>query len=160
MVARKPIISIIIPMYNVEKYVRRCLDSVLNQSFEDWQAICIDDGCTDKSGKIAKEYASRDKRFSVLKQEHQGPSGARNVGFSHAKGEYVMCLDGDDFIHPQTMELTLFLANSFYGAFQFRKPRKFMQFLMLYLIFFFFISDKCVIRIKRRRKSIITIYYA
>ena len=105
-----PKISIVIPMYNVEKYVRRCLDSVINQTFTDWQAICIDDGCSDKSGEIAREYAARDKRFTVLKQNHQGPSGARNVGFAKSKGKYIMCLDGDDFIHPQTMEIALSLA--------------------------------------------------
>ena len=105
-----PKISIIIPMYNVERYVRRCLDSVLNQTFSDWQAICINDGCADKSGEIANEYAAHDKRFTVITQEHQGPSGARNVGIEHAVGEYIMCLDGDDFIHPQTMEITLSLA--------------------------------------------------
>ena len=103
-------ISIIIPMYNVEKYIRRCLDSVLNQTFADWNAICIDDGCDDKSGDIAREYATRDKRFTVLKQKHMGPSGARNLGIEHATGEYIMCLDGDDFIHPQAMEITLKLA--------------------------------------------------
>ena len=106
----KPKISIIIPMYNVEKYIHRCLDSVSNQTFSDWQAICINDGCSDKSGEIAKNYARHDKRFVVIDQNHQGPSGARNIGIKHAMGEYIMCLDGDDFIHPQTMEITLGLA--------------------------------------------------
>lgn len=110
MPTKKPVITIIIPMYNVEKYVRRCLDSVLNQTFTDWHAICINDGCTDKSGEIACEYAARDKRFTVLKKEHEGPSGARNLALKHATGEYIMCLDGDDFIHPQAMEITLYLA--------------------------------------------------
>jgi glycosyltransferase involved in cell wall biosynthesis len=106
----QPKVSIIIPMYNVEKYVRRCLDSVLNQTFTDWQAICVDDGCSDKTGEIAAEYAACDKRFIVLHGEHGGPSGARNMALKHATGEYIMCLDGDDFIHPQTMEITLGLA--------------------------------------------------
>ena len=61
----RPKISIIIPMYNVEKYLRRCLDSVQNQTFENWQAICVDDGSPDNSGAIAEEYAKRDKRFIV-----------------------------------------------------------------------------------------------
>ena len=107
---KRPKISIIIPMYNVEKYLRRCLDSVLNQTFDDWMAICVDDGCADKSGEIAREYAARDKRFVVLDSKHVGPSGARNLGLEHATGEYIMCLDGDDFIHPQAMEITLNLA--------------------------------------------------
>ena len=110
MLVKKPKVSIIIPMYNVEKYVRRCLDSVANQTFADWQAICINDGCTDKSGDIAREYAARDKRFIVLDKKHDGPSGARNLALKHATGEYIMCLDGDDFIHPQAMEITLFFA--------------------------------------------------
>ena len=106
-----PKISIIIPVYNVEKYLRRCLDSVINQTFSDWQAICVNDGCTDKCGQILEEYAEKDKRFIVLKKiNDDSPSGARNLALKHATGEYVMCLDSDDFIHPQTMEINLYLA--------------------------------------------------
>lgn len=105
-----PKISIIIPVYNVEKYLRRCLDSVINQTFTDWQAICVNDGCTDKCGQILEEYAAHDKRFMILKKTHDGPSGARNLALKHATGEYIMCLDSDDFIHPQTMEINLYLA--------------------------------------------------
>ncbi len=100
-----PKISIIIPMYNVEKYLRRCLDSVLNQTFVAWEAICIDDGSPDNSGKIAEEYANRDKRFVVVHKENGGQSDARNVGLDLAKGEFVLYLDSDDYIHPQTLEL-------------------------------------------------------
>jgi len=100
-----PKISIIIPMYNVEKYLRRCLDSVKNQTFTDWQAICVDDGSPDNSGKIAEEYADKDKRFVVVYKENGGLSDARNAGFPYAKGKYIMYLDSDDFIHPQTMEI-------------------------------------------------------
>ncbi len=100
-----PKISIIIPMYNVEKYLRRCLDSVLNQTFTDWTAICVDDGSPDKSGEIAEEYAARDKRFIVIHKENGGLSDARNAGMPYARGEYIMYLDSDDFIHPQTMEI-------------------------------------------------------
>ena len=92
-------------MYNVEKYLRRCLDSVLNQTFTDWQAICVDDGSPDKSGEIAEEYAKKDKRFVVIHKENGGLSDARNAGFKHVKGKYIMYLDSDDFIHPQTMEI-------------------------------------------------------
>ncbi len=106
----KPKISIIIPMYNVEKYLRRCLDSVKNQTFKDWQAICVDDGTPDKSGKIAEEYASRDKRFVVIHKKNGGLSDARNAGMKKVQGEYVMYLDSDDFIHPQTMEIAYGLA--------------------------------------------------
>ena len=105
-----PKISIIIPMYNVEKYLRRCLDSVQNQTFSDWQAICVDDGSPDNSGKIAEEYAARDKRFVVVHKENGGLSDARNAGMPYATGEYVMFLDSDDFIHPQTMEIAYKVA--------------------------------------------------
>ena len=101
----QPKISIIIPMYNVEKYLRRCLDSVQNQTFKQWQAICVDDGSPDKSGEIAEEYAKKDKRFIVVHKENGGLSDARNYGMPHATGQYIMFLDSDDFIHPQTMEI-------------------------------------------------------
>ena len=105
-----PKISIIIPMFKVEKYLRRCLDSVLNQTFKNWQAICVDDGSPDKSGDIAEEYAKKDKRFIVVHKENGGLSDARNAGFPYAKGKYIMYLDSDDFIHPQTMEIALDVA--------------------------------------------------
>ncbi|MBO7560152.1 MAG: glycosyltransferase family 2 protein [Alphaproteobacteria bacterium] len=100
-----PKISIIIPMYNVEKYLQRCLDSVQNQTFADFQAICVDDGSSDKSGEIAEEYAARDKRFLVVHKKNGGQSDARNFGTELAKGEFVLYLDSDDFIHPQTLEI-------------------------------------------------------
>ena len=106
----KPKISVIIPMYNVERYLKRCLDSVLNQTFQDWVAICVDDGGPDKSGEIAEEYAARDKRFVVVHKENGGLSDARNAGMKKVKSEYVMFLDSDDFIHPQTMEIAYALA--------------------------------------------------
>lgn len=105
-----PKISIIIPMYNVEKYLRRCLDSVKNQTFTDWQAILVDDGSPDKSGEIAESYATCDKRFIVVHKENGGLSDARNAGMPMATGEYIMYLDSDDFIHPQTMEIAYSLA--------------------------------------------------
>lgn len=101
----RPKISIIIPMWGVEKYLRRCLDSVQNQTFQEWQAICVDDGSPDKSGEIAEEYAARDKRFVVVHKENGGLSDARNFGMPYADGDYIMYLDSDDFIHPQTMEI-------------------------------------------------------
>ena len=106
----RPKISIIIPMYGVEKYLRRCLDSVQRQTFAEWQAICVDDGSPDKSGEIAEEYARADKRFVVVHKENGGLSDARNAGMPKATGEYVMFLDSDDFIHPQTMEIAYSLA--------------------------------------------------
>ena len=105
-----PKISIIIPMYNVEKYLRRCLDSVKNQTFTDWQAVCVNDGSPDRSGEIAAEYAARDSRFIVVNKENGGLSDARNAGMPYATGEYIMYLDSDDFIHPQTMEIAYHMA--------------------------------------------------
>ena len=106
----KPKISVIIPMYNVERFLRRCLDSVKNQTFQDWTAICVDDGSPDKSGSIAEEYAKTDKRFIVIHKKNGGLSDARNAGMEKVKSEYVMFLDSDDFIHPQTMEIAYGLA--------------------------------------------------
>lgn len=97
-------------MYNVEKYLRRCLDSVQNQTFKDWMAICVDDGSPDKSGDIAEEYAARDSRFVVVHKKNGGLSDARNAGMKKVKSKYVMFLDSDDFIHPQAMEIAYYLA--------------------------------------------------
>ena len=105
-----PAISIIIPIYNVEKYLRRCLDSVLNQTFQDWQAICVNDGSPDNSAAILEEYAKKDSRIVVVSKENGGLSDARNVGMKHATGDYILYLDSDDFIHPQTMEIAYSLA--------------------------------------------------
>ena len=97
---KKPFFSIIIPVYNVALYLRECLDSVLAQTFKDWEAICVDDGSTDESGKILDEYGARDKRFRVVHQGNAGVSAARNRGLEEAKGEWVWFLDGDDLILP------------------------------------------------------------
>ena len=105
-----PKISVIIPMYKVEKYLQRCLDSVQNQSFKDWQAICVDDGSPDKSGEIAESFAKKDKRFVVVHKENGGLSDARNFGMNYADGDYIMYLDSDDFIHTQTMEIAYTIA--------------------------------------------------
>lgn len=106
-----PKISIIIPVFKVEKYLRRCLDSVLNQTFDDWQAICVNDCSPDNSQKILDEYAVRDKRFVLLKHDkNSGLSASRNTAISVATGDYIMYLDSDDFIHPQTMEIAYALA--------------------------------------------------
>ena len=105
-----PAISIIIPVYNVEKYLRRCLDSVLNQTFTDWEAICVNDGSPDNSAAILDEYASKDARFKVVTKPNGGLSDARNAGMKIATGDFILYLDSDDFIHPQTMEIAYSLA--------------------------------------------------
>ena len=88
-------ISVIIPVYNVEKYLKRCLDSVLSQTLREIEIICVNDGSTDNSIQILKEYGSKIK---VINQENQGLSVARNIGLKEAKGEFVAFLDSDDFV--------------------------------------------------------------
>ncbi|MBQ8785251.1 MAG: glycosyltransferase [Alphaproteobacteria bacterium] len=104
---KNPEISIIIPVYNVQNYLEKCLGSVKNQTFQDWEAICVNDGSTDNSLEILQQYAEKDERFIVITQENQGLSPARNTGLEKTKGDYIMFLDGDDFLHPQCMELAL-----------------------------------------------------
>ena len=98
-----PLFSIIIPVYNVAHYLRECLDSVLAQTFTDWEAICVDDGSTDGSGAILDEYAAKDKRFSVIHQQNSGVSAARNAGLDCAGGEWVFFLDADDILHKNCL---------------------------------------------------------
>ena len=100
-------VSVIVPIYNVEQYLRRALDSILSQTHKDWEAILVDDGSTDSSGRIAEEYAVCDSRFKVVHKPNGGQSDARNVGMEHANGEFLLFLDADDFLHPQLMTLCL-----------------------------------------------------
>lgn len=95
---RTPLISVIIPVYNVEKYLRRCLDSVIAQTYQKIEIICVDDGSIDDSGKICDQYAVRDARIKVIHQENQGLSAARNRGLDAAEGEYIAFVDSDDYI--------------------------------------------------------------
>lgn len=97
-----PKISIIVPVYNVEKYLRRCLDSIRAQTFTDFECICVDDGSSDGSGKILDEYAEKDGMFRVIHQANAGVSAARNAGLDVARGEYVCFVDADDYIAPKT----------------------------------------------------------
>ena len=98
-----PKFSIIIPVYNVAPYLRECLDSVLAQTYTDWEAICVDDGSTDGSGAILDEYAARDSHFRIIHQTNAGVSVARNVALDVAHGEWVWFVDGDDLIHPEAL---------------------------------------------------------
>ena len=98
-------ISVVIPIYNVEPYLRRALDSLLAQTHDNWEAILVDDGSPDLSGIIADEYAGRDCRFTVIHKSNGGLSDARNVGMKKASGKYLLFLDPDDFFHPQLMDL-------------------------------------------------------
>lgn len=90
--------SLIIPVYEVEQYIGKCLDSILSQSYNNWEAILIDDGSTDDSGTICDEYAARDGRFKVFHKANGGVSSARNVGLENARGEWIWFVDPDDWI--------------------------------------------------------------
>lgn len=98
-------ISIIIPVYKVEKYLRRCLDSIIQQTFAAWECILIDDGSPDNSGKICDEYAEKDTRFKVIHQENGGVSVARNTGLNMAEGDWISFIDPDDWIEPDMYEI-------------------------------------------------------
>jgi glycosyltransferase involved in cell wall biosynthesis len=100
-------VSVIVPIYNVEQYLNRALDSILSQTHKDWEAILVDDGSTDSSGRIAEEYEQCDSRFKVVHKTNGGLSDARNAGMQHITGEYLLFLDADDFLHPQLMELCM-----------------------------------------------------
>lgn len=104
---RKPELSIIIPIYNVEEYLRVCVDSVLQQTFTDFELILIDDGSSDKSGQICDEYSIKDNRVHVIHQENAGVSSARNAGLAYALGEYISFVDADDCINFRMYEILL-----------------------------------------------------
>lgn len=95
-----PFLTVIVPVYNVEPYLVRCLDSILAQTFTDFEVILVDDGSTDGSGALCDSYAEKDARFHCFHKENGGLVSARQAGFGHAKGEYVAFVDSDDWIHP------------------------------------------------------------
>ncbi len=99
-----PRVSIVIPVYNVEKYLRECLDSVVNQTLKDIEIICIDDGSTDSSAAILDEYVARDERIKVIHKENGGYGKAMNVGMDIATGEYIGIVEPDDYIEPNMYE--------------------------------------------------------
>ena len=94
---RKPKVSIVLPVYNVERYLKQCLDSILNQTFSDFELICVNDGSTDGSPSVLEAYARKDKRIRIIHQNNQTLGAARNNGFAAARGKYVIFLDSDDF---------------------------------------------------------------
>lgn len=107
-----PQISVVVPVYNVEKYLRECLDSLANQTFEDFEVICVNDGSDDSSPDILEEYASEDERFKIVSQENKGLSGARNTGMNYIKGRYLLFLDSDDWLELNALELLYNHANA------------------------------------------------
>lgn len=99
----KPLVSVIVPVYKAEKWLHRCVDSILAQTMEDFELLLIDDGSPDRSGEICDEYAAKDKRVKVIHQENKGSVGARNVGLSVAKGRYLAFVDSDDYIREDML---------------------------------------------------------
>lgn len=108
-------ISVIVPVYNVEEYLRKCLDSVLNQTLRDIEIICVDDGSTDSLWEILKEYAQKDDRIKLIQKENGGLSSARNAAMQVAKGDYIGFVDSDDWIDPDFLR-KLYVAAEKYGA--------------------------------------------
>lgn len=102
---KMPLISIIVSVYDVELYIHRCIDSILAQTFIDFELILVDDGSPDNSGGICDEYAKCDERVSVIHKQNGGLSSARNAGIEAAKGEYLVFVDSDDVIHPQFLQI-------------------------------------------------------
>ena len=105
-----PKISVVIPVYNVESYLSQCLDSVLNQTFTDFECICVNDGSTDNSLAILQEYISKDSRIKIINQENKGLSGARNAALKVMDGQYITFIDSDDFVSNDYLERLLVLA--------------------------------------------------
>ena len=107
----KPLVSIIIPAYNVEKYINRGINSVLKQTYPNIQLVVIDDGSTDQTWNVIQRFALRDNRIKAIKQKNKGVSAARNLGLSLADGDYVLFLDSDDWLEDDAVEFLLSRAN-------------------------------------------------
>lgn len=112
-----PKVSVILPVYNAEKYLHKCLDSVVGQTLEDIEIICVDDGSSDSSLQILKEYAEKDSRVKVIAQANGGAGAARNNGLRSATGDYLSFLDSDDFFEPDMLELAYNAAEQYTADF-------------------------------------------
>lgn len=109
----EPMISVIVPVYKVEPYLRRCLDSIIGQTCRDLEIILVDDGSPDNCGAICDEYAARDSRFRVLHTENRGAFAARNTALDMAAGDYIGFVDADDWMEPEMYETLLELAEAY-----------------------------------------------
>lgn len=108
---KEPIISVIVPVYKAEKYLHKCVDSLLEQTFTDFEILLVDDGSPDKSGEICDEYAEKDSRIRVFHKENGGVSSARNLALDNAKGEFVMFLDSDDWLDNVCLDVCINTIN-------------------------------------------------
>lgn len=104
---KNPLVSVIVPVYNVEKYLKRCLDSIVNQTYKNIEVICIDDGSPDRSIDILREFESNDNRIKIIRQKNMGLSSARNTGINMAKGEYIIFVDSDDDLELNMIDLMI-----------------------------------------------------
>lgn len=100
-------ITIIVPVYNTEKYLRRCVDSILNQKYNDYELLLINDGSTDKSKMICEEYAAQDSRIKLVNKTNGGSASARNLGLNMARGEYIAFVDSDDYVHRDYLTIMM-----------------------------------------------------
>ncbi len=107
------LVSVVVPVYNVEKYLRRCLQSISEQTYKDIEIILVDDGSTDNSGQICESYACEDARITVLHKENGGLSSARNAGVALCRGEYISFIDSDDWVEPYYIEKLLILCTTY-----------------------------------------------
>ena len=101
----KSTVSIVIPVYNAENFIKDCLDSILSQTYKDFEVILINDGSTDSSEKIIEEYIKKDDRICLINQENQGAPKARNLGIKKSKGKYIMFFDADDILKQNSLEI-------------------------------------------------------
>ena len=111
--ARQPCITVIIPVYNVEQYLERCVDSVLQQTMQNLQIILVDDGSPDRSPLICDRYTSSESRVQVIHKENGGLASARNAGLKVSEGKYIFFLDSDDWLEPDGLELLLNTAEQY-----------------------------------------------
>lgn len=102
-----PMISVIVPIYNVEKYLARCVDSIVNQTYKNLEIILVDDGSPDRCPQVCDDYAEKDSRIKVVHKKNGGLSDARNAGMAVATGEYISFIDSDDWIETSMFELLL-----------------------------------------------------
>ncbi len=107
------LISIIIPVYNVERYLRECIDSIIAQTYKNLEIILVDDGSSDKSGEICDEYSKKDSRIKVIHKKNGGLSDARNVALDITKGDYIGFIDSDDYIEKDMFQILYNLAEEY-----------------------------------------------
>lgn len=119
MIDDKILISVVVPIYNVEKYLNKCVDSLLNQDYSNLEIILVDDGSTDSSGKIVDEYKEKNKNIKVIHKENGGLSSARNAGLKEAIGQYIIFIDSDDWIDTKMISTLFNLIKKMMRIFQY-----------------------------------------